>query len=166
MVVGTRSAVFAPVRDLGLVIVDEEHDGSYKQEETPRYHGRDVAVMRAKLAGATVVLGSATPSLESWANAERGRYRLIEMKQRVMGRALPEVELVDMRAEFAGGGEGGDIQPAAGGGDARGARAGGAGDRAAEPAGVLVYGDLPELRGEGGVRELRDCDDVSQGLRG
>ncbi len=100
IVVGTRSAVFAPMQGLGLVIVDEEHDGSYKQEETPRYHGRDVAVMRAKLEGVTVVLGSATPSLESWANAERGRYELIEMKQRVMGRALPEVELVDMRAEF------------------------------------------------------------------
>ena len=100
VVVGTRSAVFAPVRELGLVIVDEEHDGSYKQEETPRYHGRDVAVMRAREAGATVVLGSATPSLESWANAERGRYGLIEMNGRVMGRPLPEVELVDMREEF------------------------------------------------------------------
>ncbi len=100
IVVGTRSAVFAPVRDLGLLIVDEEHDGSYKQEETPRYHGRDVAVMRAKFAGVTVVLGSATPSLESWANAERGRYALIEMRGRVAGRPLPAVELVDMREEF------------------------------------------------------------------
>ena len=100
VVVGTRSAVFAPLQALGLVIVDEEHDGSYKQEETPRYHGRDVAVMRAREAGATVVLGSATPSLESWANAQRGRYGLIEMTGRVMGRPLPEVELVDMREEF------------------------------------------------------------------
>ena len=100
VVVGTRSAVFAPMVRLGLVIVDEEHDGSYKQEETPRYHGRDVAVMRAKLSEATVVLGSATPSLESWSNAERGRYALIEMRHRVMSRPLPEVELVDMRAEF------------------------------------------------------------------
>ena len=100
IVVGTRSAVFAPVANLGLLIVDEEHDASYKQEETPRYNGRDVAVMRAKLAGATVVLGSATPSLESWANAERGRYSLIEMRRRVMNRPLPAVELVDMRAEF------------------------------------------------------------------
>ncbi len=101
VVVGTRSAVFAPMVRLGLVIVDEEHDASYKQEETPRYHGRDVAVMRAKLMGVVCVLGSATPSLESWANAERGRYGLIEMRGRVMGRALPEVELVDMRREFA-----------------------------------------------------------------
>jgi len=100
VVVGTRSAVFAPMAGLALVIVDEEHDGSYKQEETPRYHARDVAVMRAKLAGAAVVLGSATPSLESWANAERGRYALIEMRERVNSRPLPTVELVDMRAEF------------------------------------------------------------------
>jgi primosomal protein N' (replication factor Y) len=100
IVVGTRSAVFAPMVKLRLVIVDEEHDSSYKQEETPRYHGRDVAVMRAKLNDAVVVLGSATPSLESWANAERGRYVRIEMRQRVMDRPLPAVELVDMRCEF------------------------------------------------------------------
>ena len=100
VVVGTRSAVFAPMRELGLVIVDEEHDSSYKQEESPRYHGRDVAVMRAKLEGAVVVLGSATPSLESWSNAERGRYELVQMSQRVAGRALPKVDMVDMRAEF------------------------------------------------------------------
>jgi primosomal protein N' (replication factor Y) len=100
VVVGTRSAVFAPVRDLGLIIVDEEHDSSYKQEETPRYHGRDVAVMRAKLEGATVVLGSATPSLESWSNADKGRYVRLEMRERVMARPLPAVELVDMREEF------------------------------------------------------------------
>ncbi len=100
VVVGTRSAVFAPISQLGLIIIDEEHDQSYKQEETPRYHGRDVAVMRAKLAGAVVVLGSATPSLESWANADRGRYARIELRSRVMGRPLPAVELIDMRAEF------------------------------------------------------------------
>jgi primosomal protein N' (replication factor Y) (superfamily II helicase) len=100
IVVGTRSAVFAPMVDLGLIIVDEEHDSSYKQEETPRYHGRDVAVMRAKLNDAVVVLGSATPSLESWSNAEKGRYTLVELRERVMERPLPVVELVDMRAEF------------------------------------------------------------------
>ena len=98
--VGTRSAVFAPVEDLALIIVDEEQDHSYKQEETPRYHGRDVAVMRAKALGATVVLGSATPSLESYQNAARGKYALIELPDRVQARPLPEVELVDMRAEF------------------------------------------------------------------
>jgi len=100
IVVGTRSAVFAPAVRLGLIIVDEEHDGSYKQEETPRYHGRDTAVMRAKLNAATVVMGSATPSLESWANAEKGKYAKIEILERVMNRPLPAVELIDMRREF------------------------------------------------------------------
>ncbi len=100
VVIGTRSAIFAPVAELGLVIVDEEHDGSYKQEEMPRYHARDVAVMRAKLRGVPVVLGSATPSLESWHNAARGRYTLLTMGERVNRRPLPEVELLDMRNEF------------------------------------------------------------------
>ncbi len=100
IVVGTRSAVFAPVASLGLIIVDEEHDASYKQEENPRYHARDVAVMRAKLNSATVVLGSATPSLESWRNATTGKYSLIELARRVADRPLPVVELVDMRKEF------------------------------------------------------------------
>ena len=100
IVVGTRSAVFAPAVRLGLIIVDEEHDGSYKQEETPRYHGRDTAVMRAKFNSATVVMGSATPSLESWANAEKGKYAKIEILERVMNRPLPAVELIDMRREF------------------------------------------------------------------
>jgi primosomal protein N' (replication factor Y) len=100
IVVGTRSAVFAPMANLGLILVDEEHDGSYKQEETPRYHARDVAVIRAKFNNAVVVLGSATPSLESWANSERDRYARVEMLARVMSRPLPTVELVDMRTEF------------------------------------------------------------------
>ena len=100
MVVGTRSAVFAPIADLALIIVDEEHDGSYKQEETPRYHARDVAVMRAKMANAVVVLGSATPSLESYFNAKKNKYALIELPDRVEQRPLPEVEIVDMRQEF------------------------------------------------------------------
>ena len=100
MVVGTRSAVFAPVADLALLIVDEEHDSSYKQEETPRYHARDVAVMRAKMADAVVVLGSATPSLESYFNAKKNKYALIELPDRVEKRPLPEVEIVDMRLEF------------------------------------------------------------------
>jgi primosomal protein N' (replication factor Y) (superfamily II helicase) len=100
MVVGTRSAVFAPVSDLALIIVDEEHDASYKQEETPRYHARDVAVMRAKMANAVVVLGSATPSLESYFNAKKNKYALIELPDRVEKRPLPEVEIVDMRQEF------------------------------------------------------------------
>ena len=100
IVVGTRSAIFAPAPNLGLILVDEEHDQSYKQEETPRYNARDVAVMRAKLLGAVVVLGSATPSLESWQNSATGKYARIEMRDRVMNRPLPEVELIDMRQEF------------------------------------------------------------------
>jgi primosomal protein N' (replication factor Y) len=101
LVVGTRSAVFAPLDRLGLIIVDEEHEASYKQEETPRYHGRDVAVMRARMDGALVVLGSATPSLESSANAEAGRYALVSMPARVLDRPLARVRIVDMRQEMA-----------------------------------------------------------------
>ncbi|MGA2276479.1 MAG: primosomal protein N' [Terracidiphilus sp.] len=100
IVVGTRSAIFAPAQKLGLILVDEEHDQSYKQEETPRYNARDVAVMRAKFEGAVVVMGSATPSLESWQNSAAGKYQRIEMRDRVMNRPLPSVELIDMRREF------------------------------------------------------------------
>lgn len=100
VVVATRSGVFAPVRNLGLILVDEEHDQSYKQQETPRYHGRDVAVMRAREAGAVVVLGSATPSLESRYNAEIGKYMRLTLPERIEKRPLPEVTLIDMRQEF------------------------------------------------------------------
>ncbi|MBZ5619537.1 MAG: primosomal protein N' [Acidobacteriia bacterium] len=100
VVVGTRSGVFAPVRNLGLIVVDEEHDGSYKQEETPRYNGRDVAVVRAQAANACVILGSATPSLESRYNVERGKYTLLELPGRIEERPMPSVELIDMRQEF------------------------------------------------------------------
>jgi len=100
VVLGTRSAIFAPLANLGVVIVDEEHDTSYKQEETPRYNGRDVAVVRARLAGALAILGSATPSLESYWNAGQGKYRLATLPERVGGRKLAEVEIVDMRQEF------------------------------------------------------------------
>jgi primosomal protein N' (replication factor Y) len=100
MVVGTRSAVFAPVADLALIIVDEEQDSSYKQAETPRYHARDIAVMRAKMADAVVVLGSATPSLETYFNAKKNKYALLELPDRVERRPLPDVEIIDMRQEF------------------------------------------------------------------
>ncbi len=100
-VVGTRSAVFAPLERVGLIIVDEEHDGSYKQEESPRYNGRDVAVVRAQRAGALVVLGSATPSLESYYNAAMGKYERIVLERRVLDRPLAAVTVVDMREEYA-----------------------------------------------------------------
>jgi len=100
VVVGTRSGVFAPVQNLGLVVIDEEHDASYKQQETPRYNGRDVAIVRARESGAVVVLGSATPSLESRYNAERGKYTLIRLPERIEQRPLPDVEVIDMRQEF------------------------------------------------------------------
>jgi primosomal protein N' (replication factor Y) len=104
VVVGTRSAVFAPVHNLGLVIVDEEHDGSYKQEETPRYHGRDVAIVRAQQAAALAVLGSATPSMESFHNAQTNRYQLVSLQKRVLDRPMAAVQIVDMRQEFAANG--------------------------------------------------------------
>jgi primosomal protein N' (replication factor Y) len=100
VVVATRSGVFAPVQNLGLIIVDEEHDQSYKQQETPRYHGRDVAIVRARDRGAVVVLGSATPSLESRYNADRGKYELLRLPERVESRPMPKVEVIDARQEF------------------------------------------------------------------
>ncbi len=100
VVIATRSGVFAPVRNLGLIVVDEEHDQSYKQQETPRYHARDVAIVRAKEAGATVILGSATPGIESRHNADRGKYVHLLLPERVERRPMPVVELIDMRNEF------------------------------------------------------------------
>jgi primosomal protein N' (replication factor Y) len=100
VVVATRSGVFAPVHNLGLIVVDEEHDHSYKQQETPRYHGRDVAVVRARDENAVIVLGSATPSLESRYNAERGKYTRLMLPERIEQRPLPTVRLIDMRQEF------------------------------------------------------------------
>ena len=100
IVVGTRSAVFAPLENLGLIIVDEEQETSYKQEETPRYNGRDVAVYRARLEGAVALLGSATPSLETYHNARSGKYHLLELTSRVENRPLADVRIVDLREEF------------------------------------------------------------------
>jgi primosomal protein N' (replication factor Y) (superfamily II helicase) len=96
--IGARSAIFAPVRDLGAIIVDEEHESSYKQSESPRYHARDAAVMRARFAGAVCVLGSATPSLESWNNVAAGKFALVELPQRIADRPLPPVRVIDLRA--------------------------------------------------------------------
>jgi primosomal protein N' (replication factor Y) (superfamily II helicase) len=97
--VGARSAVFAPLQDVGAIVVDEEHEGSYKQSEAPRYHAREVAVVRAGLEGAVCVLGSATPALESWANARDGKYTLIELPERATGQPMPATRVVDLRVE-------------------------------------------------------------------
>ena len=105
VVIGTRSAVFAPLKTPGLIVVDEEHDTSYKQDETPRYHGRDVAIMRGKFANALVVIGSATPTIESYTNALEGKYTLVSMDKRVLDRSLASVEVVNMREEIAHAGD-------------------------------------------------------------
>jgi primosomal protein N' (replication factor Y) len=97
--VGARSAIFAPMKDLGAIVVDEEHESSYKQGETPRYHAREVAIVRARAEGAVVVLGSATPSLESWTNAASGKYELLTLPDRAGGAQLPVVRVVDLRAD-------------------------------------------------------------------
>jgi primosomal protein N' (replication factor Y) len=105
VVIGTRSAVFAPLANPGLIIVDEEHDTSYKQDETPRYHGRDVAIMRGKFAGALVVLGSATPTMETYTHAIEGKYTLVSLNRRVLDRPLAGMSVVNMREEIAVAGE-------------------------------------------------------------
>jgi len=99
IVIGARSAIFAPLQNLGLIIVDEEHENSYKQESPPRYQGRDIAVVRAKLEGATLVLGSATPSLESYQNAQTGKYQLVELNRRADDQQLPLTRVVDMKLD-------------------------------------------------------------------
>lgn len=101
IVVGTRSAVFAPIASIGVIVLDEEHDPSYKQDQSPRYHAREVAIARARMSRAVVILGSATPSVESYYEAARGRFQLLELTERVQGRPLPRVEVVDMRQEWA-----------------------------------------------------------------
>ena len=102
IVIGARSAIFAPVEPLGLIIVDEEHEHTYKQEEAPRYHARDVAIMRGRMESAVVVLGSATPSLESYYNCRKGKYTLLELPERVDNQKMPRVRVVDMRQAARG----------------------------------------------------------------
>ena len=97
--IGARSAVFAPLRNLGIIIVDEEHENTYKQEETPRYHARDVAVMRGRIEGALVILGSATPSVESFQNVQCGKYTLLELPRRADGQLMPLIRVVDLRLQ-------------------------------------------------------------------
>ena len=103
IVIGARSAIFAPIDPLGLIIVDEEHENTYKQEEAPRYHARDVAIVRGQMEGATVVLGSATPSMESFYNCQKGKYTLLELPERADDKKMPMVRVVDMRQTMRGG---------------------------------------------------------------
>ncbi|WP_017437137.1 primosomal protein N' [Saccharococcus caldoxylosilyticus] len=103
LVVGARSAIFAPFENLGMIIIDEEHEASYKQEENPRYHARDVAIYRARLHGCPVVLGSATPSLETFARAKKGVYELLTLPKRISDNGMPDVHIVDMREELRSG---------------------------------------------------------------
>ena len=98
--IGPRSALFTPFPDLGLIIIDEEHETSYKSETVPKYHARETAIERARMSGASVVLGSATPSVDSYYYAKQGRYELIELKKRVMEKPLPACEIVDLREEL------------------------------------------------------------------
>jgi primosomal protein N' (replication factor Y) (superfamily II helicase) len=100
VVVGARSAVFAPTPQLGMIVLDEEHDASFKQDQVPRYHAREVALQRARAEGVPLVLGSATPSLESWYRAQQGEFRLLKLPVRVLDRPLPDVMTVDLRLEY------------------------------------------------------------------
>ena len=163
VVVGTRSAVFAPLRSVGLIIVDEEHDGSYKQEESPRYHGRDVAVVRGSQAGALVVLGSATPSMESFHNAQNGRYELLTLERRVLDRPLAVGPHRRHARGVCGVGPRRDPErrpvrrPDGPAGAAR------AVDRAAESPGLCHVRVLPAVRVHAGVSELQRLAHRSQG---
>ncbi len=99
IVIGARSAIFAPLKNLGLIVVDEEHETTYKQEEAPRYHARDIAIVRAKIEKCVAVLGSATPSLESYHNAAIGKYQLVTLTQRIDEKQMPLMRIVDLRQE-------------------------------------------------------------------
>jgi primosomal protein N' (replication factor Y) len=111
VIVGARSGVFAPARRLGLIVVDEEHESSFKQESTPRYHARDVAVVRARLEDIPIILGSATPSLESWHNCQTGHYELLTLPKRVLDLAMPHVGMIDLRHEGLGRGKPSGLSP-------------------------------------------------------
>ena len=157
VVVGVRSAVFAPARRLGLIVIDEEHESTFKQETTPRYHARDVAVKRRQLEGIPVLLGSATPSLETWRNAERGRYTRLAMPTRVGGRPMPAVEIIDLRHEKAPlGGLSESLRQAM----IRRTRGGRAGHPALEPPRVPHVRPLPAVRACRQVPGVRRGGDI------
>ena len=155
VVIGTRSAVFAPLANPGLIIVDEEHDTSYKQDETPRYHGRDVAIMRGKFGGALVVIGSATPTIESYANAIEGKYTLVTMNKRVLDRPLASVSVVNMRRRDRRNRRGRGVEPAVTGGDRGSPRARRAIVDPVEPPRFCDGRDLSSVHGGARVSELQ-----------
>ena len=144
--IGARSAIFAPVEPLGLIVVDEEHEHSYKQEEAPRYHARDVAIVRGQMEGAVVVLGSATPSLESYYNCHKGKYTLLQLPERADDKKMPVVRIVDMRQTVRAGQGGSHLLAAAQGGDCPAAGAEGAGHSVPEPAGLFHLAAMPPVR--------------------
>ena len=161
VVVGARSAIFAPTPNLGLIVLDEEHESSFKQESVPRYHARDVAIARAAAEGIPLVLGSATPSLESWHRAQTGQYALVEMPRRVLDRPMPAVGTIDLRGQqrerraLARGHQPADARRHEG----RAGR-GRAGDSAAEPARLLHAHPVPGLRPRGAVSRVRHRPDA------
>ena len=162
VVVGTRSAVFAPLQNLGLIIIDEEQENSYKQEETPRYHGRDVAIVRAKSEGALALLGSATPSLETYHHALSAKYELITMASRVENRSLASVEVIDMREDFQKTHQSSPISTPLHSGIQRMPRKQNASARAHQPPRLLLVGLVPQLWRQRAVRQLQHLDDLSQ----
>ena len=162
VVVGTRSAVFAPLENLGLIIVDEEQENSFKQEETPRYHGRDVAIVRAKMENAVALLGSATPSLETYHHARNGKYELLTLASRVANRSLASVEIVDLREDFQRTHQTSPISSALHAGIQECLAQRNAGAGADQPARLFVVGAVPQLRRVGAMRELQHLDDLSQ----
>lgn len=151
IIVGPRSALFSPFPDLGLIVIDEEHEAAYKSETVPKYHARETAIARAKMCQAAVVLGSATPSVESYSRARSGVYHLLTLTRRVASQPLPECEIVDLPGGIAPGQPFYAERPAPGG-DRPAAGAGGADHAVFEPTG---HDGVPFLQG------LRPCDKMS-----
>ena len=162
VVVGTRSAVFAPLQNLGLIIIDEEQENSYKQEETPRYHGRDVAIVRAKSEGALALLGSATPSLETYHHALSCKIRIDHHVLARRNRSLASVEVIDMREDFQKTHQSSPISTPLHSGIQRMPRKQNASARAHQPPRLLLVGLVPQLWRQRAVRQLQHLDDLSQ----
>ncbi len=161
VVVGTRSGVFAPIQNLGLVVVDEEHDGSYKQQETPRYHGRDVAIVRARNAGAVAILGSATPSVETRYNAEQGKYTLLTLPERIAQRRIAASRDCRHARGVPRNKKAGGFLAEVAGGNAATNRAARTDHAAAQPPRLFEFHGLPLLRRAVIVQQLLRCAHAS-----